>query len=288
MYLYVMLDAHEEAVRGSSAKVAVLRAPAGLRAALDVLGKAGGIFREYVLDLYFPAQRLSRWQRLRCIPLLFLVEYLVYRVDAVAEDTRGVGLDVAGNADYDKLLRYKRRFASLLRRARAHNDVVARQLDLGEQYVRLENHVTSRSVAHHEQIVRLAELRPSDVRLLHGMTFALLGRPVDHDLINLLWPVEVLADIGNDLEHYERDVVAGHFNTYDAFVRLYGRAAPDRLRAEITRYEQLFHAELGKLPADRRDELAALCIRRYRARTEHIPRPQLRDDGHGARPESAS
>lgn len=38
------------------------------------------------------------------------------------------------------------------------------------------------------QVMRLAELRPSDVRLLHGMIFALLRRPCDDDLQGLLWP----------------------------------------------------------------------------------------------------
>lgn len=253
----------------------------------EVLRKACGIFQEYVLDLYFPAQRLSRWQRVRCAPMLFLVEYLVYRVDAVAEGTKTVDLDTASNKDYDKLVQYKEKFGALLRRTHAHNEVVARELDLGEEYVRLENKVTSHGGASHEQILRLAELRASDVRLLHGMTFALLGKPIDNNLLNLLWPVEVLADIGNDLVHYERDVAAGHFNTYDAFVRLYGCAAPERLRAEIARYGRLFHAELEKFPADRRDELAALCVRRYRARTDLIPEPQLQDNSQAAQHERA-
>jgi hypothetical protein len=140
------------------------------RASREVLRKARGILREYVLDLYFPAQRLSRWQRARRAPLLFLVEYLVYRVDAVAEDTKDVDLDTGGNKEYDKLVRYKRKFEALLRGVHAHNEVVARQLDMGEQYVRLENKVTAHGTASHEQVLRLAELRSSDVRLLHGMT----------------------------------------------------------------------------------------------------------------------
>ena len=257
------------------------------RASLDALRKAHGIFRDYVLELYFPAQRLTRWQRLRCIPFLFFVEYLVYLVDAVAEHTKSADLDVEGNADYDKLVRYKKKFAVLLRRMRAHNDAVEFELDMGEKYVRLENKATTHGTVGHEQALRLAELRPSDVRLLHAMTFALLGKPVDDQLRKLMWPVEVLADIGNDLLHYESDVAAGHFNTYDAFVRLYGTSAPERLRAEITRYEQLMHAELAKFPAARRTALAALCARRYRAGTDRIPAPQLPGTGRETEPERA-
>ncbi|MFC3892465.1 hypothetical protein ACFOWZ_13365 [Lentzea rhizosphaerae] len=245
------------------------------RASFEALRKARGIFRDYVLDLYFPAHRLTRWQRLRCIPFLFFIEYLVYRVDAVAENTKRTDLDVDGNADYDKLVRYKKKFAALLHRMGAYNEAVAFELDMGEKYVRLENKATTRGSADHDEVLRLAELRPSDVRLLHGMTFALLGRPVDDKMLKLMWPVEVLADIGNDLLHYEDDVAAGQFNTYDAFVRLYGRAAPQRLRAEIARYEQLMHAELEKFPPDERTALTAVCAQRYRSSTERIPAPQL-------------
>jgi hypothetical protein len=253
-----------------------------LRTSFEVPCKAGRIVKDYVFDLYFPAQRLSWWQRLRCTPMILLIEYLVYRVDAVAERAKDVDLDAARKDDHDAARRYKAtfeayksRFESLLRLAHAHNEAVDRQLDLGEQYVYLENKVTSNRTASHAEVLQLAELRPSDVRLLHAMTFALLGRPVDQDLLDLLWPVEVLADIGNDLVHYHEDIATGRFNTYDAFVRLYGRAAPDRLHAEIVRYEQLFHAELVKFPLYRRAELAALCTHRYRPRTQVIPLPQL-------------
>ena len=256
--------------------------PIQLRTSFEVPRKAGRIVKDYVFDLYFRAQRLSWWQRLRCTPMILLVEYLVYRVDAVAEGAKDVDLDAARNNDHDAVGRYRAKFEAykakfelLLRRAHAHNEAVARQLDLGEQYVYLENKVTSNRMASHAEVLQLAELRPSDVRLLHAMTFAMLDRPVDKDLLDLLWPVEVLADIGNDLEHYSRDVAAGQFNTYDAFVRLYGQAAPDRLQAEIVRYEQLFHAKLAKFPADRQAELSALCAHRYRGRTEVFPEPQL-------------
>ncbi len=103
------------------------------------------------------------------------------------------------------------------------------------------------------------------------MTFALLGRPVDNELVDLLWPVEVLSDIGDDLKTYHQDIAAGHFNTYDYLRALYGPAAPDRLRAEIDRYEQLFQAELAKFPEDRKAELEEICTRRYRRMDAGLP-----------------
>jgi hypothetical protein len=243
--------------------------------AIDVSRKAGGIFRDYVTRLYYPLHDLSTRQRLRCTPALFAIEFLVYQVDAVTEGAKDVDLDVARNDDYTRLHRYKTTFESLLRRAHAFNDAVAEQLDMGERYVRLENRVTSGwatgQQAGYEETIGLAELRPSDVRLLHAMIFARLRRPVDTGLMDLLWPVEVLADIANDLEHYHSDVARGQFNTYGAFVTLFGHGAEARLRAEIDRYEQMFRDRLTVVPPERRERVADLCARRYRDRVAQMP-----------------
>jgi hypothetical protein len=266
--------------------VASLRVP--LRKSFEVRRKAGRIVKDYVFDLYFPAQRLSWWRRLRCTPAVFAVEHLVYRVDAVAERAKDVDLDMARTNDRDTAWHYKEtfeaykeKFESLLRRKNAYSDAVANQLELAEQYVYLENKVTSNREASHAEVVRLAELRPSDVRLLNAMIYAMRRRPVNQRLLDLLWPVEVLADIGNDLAHYRQDVAEGRFNTYDAFVRLYGENAPDRLRAEIARYERLFAAELSNFPVKRRARLAGLCVNRFHARTRVFPEPQF---DRGSRP----
>jgi hypothetical protein len=252
---------------------------AKLRATREALDKSREMFRDFARDLYFPALELTRWQRARCTPVLLLVEFLVYRVDAVAEHTRDVELETDGNEDYRKLVRYKQRFAALLRRLGAYNDAVGQQLDLGERYVRLENRVTAYGGADHDAVLRLVELRSTDLRLLHAMIYALLGRPVDRQLLDLLWPVEVLADIGNDLAHYAQDVGSGNFNAYHALVRLHGPAAPQRLRTETARYERLFHERLSGFPDRRRTALAALCLRRYRTQIDRIPEP-LPDHDH--------
>jgi hypothetical protein len=227
--------------------------------------------------------------------MLFLIEYIVFQADAVAERAKDVDLDPARNNDHDTVHRYKATFEefkatveALLRRAHAYNEAVARQIDLGEEYLYLENKVTSNREATHAEVLRLAELRSFDLRLLHGMIFALLGRPVDNDLLNLLWPVEVLHDLGDDLVTYHQDIAAGNFNTYDAFVRLYGLAAPDRFCAEIARYEELFRAELAKFPADRQAELAAICARHYRVQTVFLPKPQLHHGSRRLQPEGTS
>ena len=242
-----------------------------LRKPFEVPGKVTRVFKHYAVDLYFPANRMSVAERLLCAPPLLWIEYLVYRVDSVAEGAKDVDLDVVRNDDYDTLQRYRAKFESLLRSIHAYNPAVAREIENGWRYVRLENKVTSNRVIDHADVMRLAELRPTDVRLLHGMTFSLRGQACDEALLNLLWPVEVLADIGDDLSDYRRDVISGHFNTYAAFVELYGDAARERMRAEIARYERMFLDRLAQVPHARQDELRALCTRRYRKLTEAIP-----------------
>ncbi len=259
---------------------ASLRMP--LRTSFEILPKVIRVVIDFGFSFYFRAQRLSWWQRLRCTPMMFRAEYMIFQADAVAEGAKDVDLDPARNHDHDTVRRYRamfeayrERFEALLRRAHAHNAAVTRQLELGEEYLYLENKVTSSGAASHAEVIRLSELRSFDLRLLHGMTYALLGRSVDNDLLDLLWPVEVLHDIADDVATYHKDLAAGLFNTYDAFVRLYGGAAPERLRAETDRYEQLFRAELAKFPADRQAELEDMCTRRYRALTDVFPEPQL-------------
>jgi hypothetical protein len=242
-----------------------------LRGSFEVPRKAGRIFKDYVLDLYYPANQLPWPDRLRYAPLLFLVEYLIYRVDAVAERAKKIDLAIARNRDYGTLHRYKARLEAVLKRMDAYNELVALQLEMGEQYVRLENKITSTGAVDHRDAMRLAELRPSDVRLLHSMIFAVRHLPCNNALVDLLWPVEVLADLGNDLVDYQEDVTTGRYNTYAMFTKLYGREAPARIRTEIAHYERLFLNQLARFPRGRRLELEVLCARRYRDRTAVIP-----------------
>src|SRR4029453_19125765 len=123
---------------------AAVRIP--LRASFEMVPKTGRVVWDFGFNLYFPAQRLSWWQRLRCTPMLFLIEYIVFQADAVAERAKDVDLDPARNHDHDTVRRYKATFEEfkttvegLLRRAHAYNEAVARQIELGEEYLYLEN-----------------------------------------------------------------------------------------------------------------------------------------------------
>ncbi|MDQ0779777.1 hypothetical protein QF026_008243 [Streptomyces aurantiacus] len=244
-----------------------------IRKAAEISAKVLDTVNNYVFHLYFPANNLSLVERVRCVPPILLAEFLVYRLDSAVEQVQGIDLQDERGGGYGEFRTHIAKLESVLRWLHAYNKEVARQLEAGEQYVRLENRVTSSRVADHADVLRLAELRSTDVRLLHNMIFALLRRPCDEDLLDLMWPVEVLADIGSDFSHYSDDVAAARYNTYAMLVKLYGDAAPDLVRAEITRYEQQFLAVLERFPEERRAGLKSLCLRRYKQATADIPRP---------------
>ncbi|MEU0217512.1 hypothetical protein ABZ281_21385, partial [Streptomyces sp. NPDC006265] len=236
------------------------------------LGKAAGIVRDYVLRMYYVVDEVPRRQRLRLTPVLLGVEYLVYRVDSLAERNAAVDLDAVHNSDYEAFHTYKRAFEKVLRALGAWNEDVAFLVDEAERFIRLENGTTSRGTITRDDALALAELRPTDVRLLRAMTFALRGRPMDPATRDLLWPVEVLADIANDLQHYEPDIASGTLNVYAAFVELFGDAAATELRREVDRYEKMFLDRLSALAPERRARIAEVCRRRYTAAVEPYPR----------------
>jgi hypothetical protein len=244
-------------------------------ASYNALRKSSRIIKDYVFDLYYPIHRLSWRDRLRCSPLLIFIEYMVYQVDSIAENSRNVDLDKKKNDDYEALTAYKAKFIRLLQWLNSYNSFVEREIEMGEQYLRLENKVTANQQIEHSDVMRIAELRPSDVRLLHCLLFSLLRKPCDEELLSLLWPVEVIADIGNDFSHYADDVAHGRYNTYAMFVKLYREKAPDRIRSAIETYENLFLERLARFPPDRRAELMSLCARRYRAHSAIVPDPIL-------------
>jgi len=157
-------------------------AAARVRVTCDAARPACGIVKDYVFDLYYPIHRVSWRDKLQCSPVLLFIEYLVYRADAVAEAGKDIDLDTVRNRDYVALAAYKARFIRVLQRLAIYDRCAVREIEMGEEYLRLENRVTSSGRADHGEVMRLAELRPSDVRLLHCLLFGLVDRPCDEVL----------------------------------------------------------------------------------------------------------
>lgn len=235
--------------------------------------KAWRIVNEYAGTLYYPVHGVSAPRRWTMTPRLLAVEYLVYRVDSVLERNRDNDLEVTRTPDYGRLHQLKALFRLLLRGLGCWSPVTAARLDQGEAFARLENALTARGTADEEDLRALAELRPADVRLLHAMIEAMLGRPHDPSLHAALHPAEVLADVANDLEHYHRDVAEGTVNVYAGFVRRYGADGPDRVRRLIESCEADLRARLTALPAARAEVVRRQCEALLRDRLRTLPTP---------------
>ena len=79
------------------------------------------------------------------------------------------------------------------------------------------------------------------------------GAPPDPHLFAFLRVDEQLLDVGDDLCDYEDDVLRNSFNVLRGFVHLYGRDAPLRLAAHISRLEGEHARLLALLPRDLQD-----------------------------------
>ena len=235
--------------------------------------KAARILAEYTAVLYFPLNGLRRRQRVAVWPRLLLIEYLVYRVDAITERNRHQDLDRTRTSDYALLHRYKRRFEQLLRRLGAWSPAVADLVEDGEAFARLENAVGTRTGMTAADLRRVAELRPTDVRLLHAATMAMLSCNLDPDLRDALWPVEILADIANDLEHYTQDARESKFNIYAGYLALDLAGGSDRLRATIEDYRARAAVAVERLPPARREAVRTQTRALLRDRLDHLPPP---------------
>jgi len=233
--------------------------------------KAYRIVAEYAGRLYYPLHAVPFHRRLLITPRLLLIEYLVYRVDAVLERNRDNDLELTRASDYGRLHRYKALFRILLRLLGAWNGTLTARIDEGEAFARLENAVMARDDTTESDLRKMAELRPADVRLVHAMIEAMLGSPHDASLQQVLWPAEVLADIANDLEHYHQDVAAKNFNLYAEFLRLFGDQGSIRFRLLIEGYQSELARRVETLPPGRQDAVRLRCRALLRDRLASLP-----------------
>lgn len=241
----------------------------------EAMQKAVRIVKDYVYDLYFPAHGLSSNEFFTYCPTLVSIESLIYQVDLVAENSKNIDIVYSKNEDYQSLLILKHSFPKLLKELDLYDSVIEKELVRGEEYVKLENKITAEGVIKHSEVMRVAELRPSDVRLLHCILFRLLGKPYDEKLLSLLWPVEVIADIENDFKDYADDVAKERYNTYRMFVKLYKENAPEYIKAELDNYENLFKERIATFPTNIREKLMALYSQFRQGSSAAIPQPLI-------------
>jgi len=165
-------------------------------------------------------------------PILGMVEGLIYQVE--------VAMEASGTADATRPNLWPSReplITAFLVEHQLDQPVILHYLAEVGDYFQIVHHLLTTNQPTHADIIRAAETRPSDIRLLHAILLQLMGQPHDEALFDLLWPLEVLLDLKANLTEYADDLVTGHYNTYQMFVKLYGEQAPHYIEIEQQRYE---------------------------------------------------
>lgn len=237
--------------------------------------KAIRIVKDYVYDLYFPIHDLAVEDIFTYGAALISIESMIYQVDLVAEVAKNQNICESENKHFDTLKIQQYNFISLLKELNFYDSKIAEQLAIGEEYVKLENKIMAAGILEHSEIIRVAELRPCDVRLLHRILFMMLGKPYDEKLFAVLWPIEVIADIENDFKHYTDDVAQKNYNTYRMFVQLYRENASEQIQLELKRYETLFEEKLASFPIDIQQKLVKIFYQFRQTHSSTIPTPIL-------------
>jgi hypothetical protein len=207
--------------------------------------RSSRVLREFVL-YYFPIYSLSINDFFRFYPILGFVEALVYQTDDEVERIQSEGYKELQSSPWDS--KQETILAVLEEFEIKHFKAEFYLQKLGE-YFELETQLLS---AHHitqAMIKKAAEIRSSD-RVLHCTLLKMLGFNYHQEELNeelkLMWPLEVLNDIEDDLMSYSEDVAANQYNTYRMFVKIYGETAPYYLKKELDYYENLFHEQLSQ------------------------------------------
>jgi hypothetical protein len=229
---------------------------------------------------YFPMYGLSAHDFFDYYPLLGFVEALVYQIDEETEALQqnsllSKNLSVIQAPPWHSKLQS---ILSLLEELNITHIAIQKYVDELREYWDLETKLMIADIVTHTDVIWAVELRHSDIRVLHTILVLMLGKPYRREVFDLLWPLEAWVNLNADVKQYEKDQAAGHYNTYRIFVKLYGKEAPDYMRAEIERYDNLFQERLKQFPADEQEIYSQF---RFRYRQTHfnstIPEPILED-----------
>jgi hypothetical protein len=215
--------------------------------------RSSRVLREFML-YYFPIYNLSMNDFFRFYPILGFIEALVYQTDDEVEKIQGEGYATLQHSPWQS--KQEIILAVLEEYNLKHYKVEYYMEKLGD-YFELETQILASSHVTHEMIKKAAELRSSDYRVLHCTLLKMLGLNYQEEELNeelkLMWPLEVVNDIEDDLMFYSDDVAAKHYNTYRMFVKIYGEKAPYYIKKELDFYESLFYKQLRRFSEIKRE-----------------------------------
>jgi hypothetical protein len=200
---------------------------------------------DLLTTLYFPLYDLSHKDFFACYPVLGFVEALVYEIDEVVETLQEKELFAEIENSWNQ--KYKI-IIDVLKAQNFYHPLIEQELENLGKYFALESQLLSQKTVTYADIIKATELRTSDVRALHGILVQVANKSYNQNCFDVMWPLEILIDIYDDLTSYKDDVVKNRYNTYRMFVKLYGNKARDYLKKELARYESLFVERLNHLP----------------------------------------
>ncbi len=194
---------------------------------------------------YLPLYGLSCRNFFNFYPTLGFVEALIYQHEIDIESLN------AGEGSQKAWAFRKKLISELLQEQQLEHPRIRQYLDEVGEYFELAQKMSRNDLITHRDAVRAAELRPSDIRLLHVILVCMLDKSFDEQLFDLLWSLEVSLEIKANLTEYAADLVTGHHNTYRMFVKLYGEEAPGYLEAEQERWQSTLQERLTLVSVDK-------------------------------------
>jgi hypothetical protein len=193
----------------------------------------------FVARLYYPLHEIALSELLEQLHVLTFSEAFVYRMDFSVEAAQNNGSEWPLDASHDALILF-------LRELGIADEITAQHVGRIREFAQIETEMVLRRDI--TMLRRVLERRSCDIRLLHLLSLHLSKRKYDAALFEALVPFEVLAEIEDDLQHYEQDASAGHFNTMLVLERTYGDGAAKQLSDILAHYDGVWEARRNALP----------------------------------------
>ncbi|MBD2445753.1 hypothetical protein H6G76_01030 [Nostoc sp. FACHB-152] len=206
--------------------------------------KSARIMRDITL-CYFPIYNLNTVDFFQYYAILGFIEALIYQADFEVETEQHQQIPLQKSSCWSAKQSI---ILQLVKELNLEHWSIKYYVNKLAELCDLETKLVTTKIFTHADISQINELRSSDYRLLHSLLIQSLGKDYDKAIFDVMWPIEIVTEIYDDIYSYNSDVVAGDFNTYDLFVKLYGQEAPKFLEAEMDRYEKMFYDIVAQLP----------------------------------------
>jgi hypothetical protein len=226
-----------------------------------------------ITSYYFPIYGLSEREFFTYYPVLTFVESVIYQADEKIEESQ-INKSFLYGINY--WVKTKNLIINFLKERNLEHPLIEKYLDDLEEYYHLENRLMSEETVTYTDIIKAAELRTSDLRTLHAILFRMTNKPYNRNAFNVMWTLEVLADLEDDIKQYESDVKKDNYNTYRMLVKLYGEKALNYLQAELERYNNLLQERIAQSP-ENEQKMYLEILSRYKKElsAKAIPEPIL-------------